>query len=225
MDLESRRDLQLLDALEHDSALTQRTLAARLGIALGLTNLYLKRLIRKGYIKGVSARPNRLLYLITPRGLARKARLTMEFMEYSLDLFRDAREHVRRNLDGRVAWQKRVAIYGTGEAAELAFLVLREVGLDPIAIFDAKSGGRFLGMPVVGIATHHEVEFDTLIVGTLDKAKKTAHELIRHGVPAEKLLLLRPDVAVPRAHAASGSAAAVAWSAPARKSTILKAPR
>ena len=57
MDLESRRDLQLLEALDQDNTVTQRTLAMRLGIALGLTNLYLKRLIRKGYVKCVSGSP------------------------------------------------------------------------------------------------------------------------------------------------------------------------
>jgi DNA-binding Lrp family transcriptional regulator len=197
MDIESQRDLRLLDALEQDSALTQRTLADRLGIALGLTNLYLKRLIRKGYVKGVSTSPNRLKYLITPRGLARKARLAVEFMEYSLDLYRDARKHVRVNLDGRVVHQNRVAIYGTGEAAELAYLVLRELGLEPAAVFDERAGGRFLGLPVRAISEHADVEFETLIVGTLDKAKKTSQELIKRGVPPEKLLLLRADVAVP----------------------------
>ena len=197
MDIESQRDLQLLDAIEQEAALTQRTLAARLGIALGLTNLYLKRLIRKGYIKCVSTRPNRMRYLITPRGLALKARLTMVFMEYSLDLYRDARRHLRRSLDGQVERQKRVAIYGTGEAAELAYLVLRELGLEPAVVFDVQGGGRFLGVTVWNIGEHEQVEYDALIVGTLDKAKKTAQELIRRGVPHEKLLLLRTDVVVP----------------------------
>lgn len=197
MNIESQRDLRLLDALEHDSTPTQRTLSDRLGIALGLTNLYLKRLISKGYVKGVSTRTNRLKYFITPRGLARKARLTMEFMEYSLDLYRDARRQVRINLDGRVARQKRVAIYGTGEAAELAYLVLRELGLEPVAVFDQNPGGSFLGIPVRGIDDHAAVDFDTLIVGTLDKAKKTAHEIIKRGVEPDKLLVLRADVAVP----------------------------
>ena len=67
MDVESRRDLQLLEALEQASTITQRTLATRLGIALGLTNLYLKRLIRKGYVKCVTVAPNRLVYSLTPR--------------------------------------------------------------------------------------------------------------------------------------------------------------
>ena len=85
MDVESRRDLQLLEALEQESRITQRSLAIRLGIALGLTNLYLKRLIRKGYVKCVTVAPNRLVYSLTPRGMVRKGRLTYEFMKYSLD--------------------------------------------------------------------------------------------------------------------------------------------
>ena len=68
MDVESRRDLQLLEALEQQSTITQRTLATRLGIALGLTNLYLKRLIRKGYVKCVTVAPE------PPRVLAHPAR-------------------------------------------------------------------------------------------------------------------------------------------------------
>jgi hypothetical protein len=207
MDLESRRDLELLLAVEQDAHVTQRSLASRLGIALGLTNIYLKRLVRKGYIKCVTTSPNRLMYVITPRGLARKARLTMEFMQYSLDLYRDARRHLRRSLDGRVGGLQRVAIYGTGDAAELAFLVLRELGLEPTAVFDTEAGGRFLGLEVQNIADHAAARFDLLIVATLDKAKKTALELVRLGVPADKLLLLRADVSVPRAASNGGGAA------------------
>ena len=82
MDLEAHRDLQLLEAVEQDARVTQRTLANKLGIALGLTNLYLKRLVRKGYIKCVNVQSNRITYLITPSGIVEKARLTYEFMPH-----------------------------------------------------------------------------------------------------------------------------------------------
>src|SRR4029079_15187150 len=118
MDVESRRDLQLLEALEQESRISQRSLGGRLGIALGLTNLYLKRLIRKGYVKCVTVPPNRLVYSLTPKGVSRKARLTYEFMKYSLDFYRDARQHLRRSLAQAVTRQQRVALYGTGDAAE-----------------------------------------------------------------------------------------------------------
>ena len=95
MDIEARRHLRLLEAVEEDSRVTQRGLAAKLGIALGLTNIYLKRLVRKGYIKCVNVQSNRLSYLITPRGIAEKVRLTYEFMDYSLHLYGEVRQHLR----------------------------------------------------------------------------------------------------------------------------------
>src|SRR5437667_11468165 len=94
MDVESRRELTVLKAVEQDRHLTQRSLAAKLGIALGLTNIYLKRLIRKGYIKCINVQSNRLLYLITPQGITEKTRLTYEFMDYSLQLYRQVRQHL-----------------------------------------------------------------------------------------------------------------------------------
>ena len=197
MDVESRRDLQLLEALEHESTLTQRTLASRLGIALGLTNLYLKRLIRKGYVKCVTVSPNRLVYSLTPKGMARKARLTYEFMRYSLDFYRDARQHLRRSLKLAVPRQKRVAIYGTGDAAELVFLLLRDMGLELTAVFGPEVERPFLGLPVQAIADHVNVTYDVLIVAVLERPAGTAKLLRQSGVPDDKVLMLRSDAAPP----------------------------
>jgi DNA-binding MarR family transcriptional regulator len=204
MDVESRRDLQLLEALEQDASITQRSLATRLGIALGLTNLYLKRLIRKGYVKCVTVAPNRLVYSLTPRGVARKARLTYEFMKYSLDFYRDVRQHLRRSLALAVVRQKRVAIYGTGDAAELVFLLLKDMGLDLVAVF-GDGEGRFLGFPVCPIATQGNVTYDVLIVAVLERPAGTVKRLKQAGVPAEKLMMLQPAPAAPPAPAAEAS--------------------
>jgi DNA-binding MarR family transcriptional regulator len=193
MELESRRDLQLLEALEREATITQRTLASRLGMALGLTNLYLRRLVRKGYVKCVTVSPNRLVYSLTPRGVARKARLTYEFMKYSLDFYRDARQHLRRSLVDAVAEQKHVAIFGTGDAAELVFLLVRDMGLELVAVFDAEREGRFLGLPVHPIADHHNVAYDVLVVAVLERPAGTAKLLAQMGVAPEKILMLRPD--------------------------------
>jgi DNA-binding MarR family transcriptional regulator len=196
MDVESRRDLQLLEAIERESTVTQRTLAERLGIALGLTNLYLKRLIRKGYVKCVTVAPNRLVYLVTPRGVARKARLTYEFMKYSLDFYRDARQHLRHSLAAAVAERQRIALYGTGDAAELVFLLLKEMGLELVAVFGEADGkASFLGFPVRGIEEQGQVVYDVLVVAILERPAGTARRLREAGVPQDKLLMLRPGPA------------------------------
>jgi len=191
MDNEARRHLRLLEAVEEDSRVTQRGLATKLGIALGLTNIYLKRLARKGYIKCVNVQSNRLSYLITPRGIAEKARLTYEFIDYSLHLYSEVRHHLRGVLQECAVSGCRVAIFGQGEAAELAYLSLKEFRLEPIAIFDREGGDHFLGMPVRPIADHEQVPYDLIVVATLDSSGEQWANLIRDGIPAAKLLPLR----------------------------------
>lgn len=193
MDVEARRELTVLDAIERDQHVTQRTLAAKLGIALGLTNLYLKRLIRKGYVKCTNLQSNRLLYLITPQGIAEKSRLTYVFMDYSLHLYREVRQHLTEVLRPcREDGMSRIAVFGTGEAAELAYLSLKEQGLEPVAIFAIDGGGTFLGMPIRGLDECSLITFDRLIVATLDKPDPLVEQLVRAGIPIEKLLTLEP---------------------------------
>src|SRR5262249_47566139 len=204
MDLEAHRDLQLLEAVEKDARVTQRTLASKLGIALGLTNIYLKRLVRKGYIKCVNVQSNRISYLITPRGIAEKARLTYEFMDYSLHLYGEVRQHLRAALQECAAANRRVAIYGRGEAAEIASLSLKEYGLEPVAVFDVDGGQEFLGMPVRPIGEHDQIAYDLMIVATLESSGQKVDALIKDGVPPDKLFPLRREVA-PRRSARSGN--------------------
>ena len=191
LDIEAHRDLKLLEAVEEDSRVTQRTLATKLGIALGLTNIYLRRLVRKGYIKCVNVQSNRITYLITPRGIAEKVRLTYEFMDYSLHLYGEVRQHLRGVLQECAAAGRRVAIYGRGEAAELAYLSLRESGLEPVAIFDGDGGQEFLGLPVRPVREHEDVTYDLMIVATLDRPEPQLTMLVNLGVPRAKLFPLR----------------------------------
>jgi DNA-binding MarR family transcriptional regulator len=191
------RDLRLLSAIAEGTPLTQRALAERLGVALGLANLCLKRLARKGYIKVVhfNDRPaarKRLRYLLTPKGLAEKSRLTYEHMVYSLHLYRRTRQTLRESL-GRLtaAGLERVAFYGTGEAAELAYLTLRELGREPVAVFGPEAGGRFLGFPVRPLAELAAHEYDAVVAATFEPPEATVEMLVRRGVPPAKCVTLR----------------------------------
>jgi DNA-binding MarR family transcriptional regulator len=192
MDLEARRNLQALEAIAEDERITQRTLSTKLGIALGLTNVYLKRLVRKGYVKCVNVQSNRLRYLLTPTGIAEKTRLTYEYMEYSLFLYRQVRHHLRTVLEPCVLdHRRRVAVYGTGEAAELAYLSITELGLELVAVFDGRAAGRFLGQPIRDIEDHRQVEFDLLLVASLERSEPIVERLIQLGVERERLVTLR----------------------------------
>jgi DNA-binding MarR family transcriptional regulator len=201
MERHVERDLEILTAISEGAPLTQRDLAQRLGVALGLTNLYLKRLAKKGFIKITEfphkpAARKRLQYLLTPRGLVEKTRLTYEHMAYSLRLYRRARATLRGSLDQlSQEGMKRIALYGTGEAAELAYLALREFGLEPIGIFAREGGGAFLGFPVRAVRELTEEEFDGVILATFDRPEQPVAELTALGLPPAKLFTLRRPVA------------------------------
>ena len=95
---ETERQLRILEALEHNPDVTQAGLAAQLGVAVGSVNWYLKRLIHKGYVKAKQMERRRLKYFVTPQGLALKARLTSEYMQYSLRVYRELRQAAREAL-------------------------------------------------------------------------------------------------------------------------------
>lgn len=203
------RDLEILTAVGEGRPLTQRALAQRLGVALGLTNLYLKRLVRKGYIKIVdfprkpSAR-KRLRYLLTPRGIAEKSRLTYEHVAYSLNLYRRARQTLRESLSLLPEnGLKRVALYGTGEAAELAYLTLKEFGLEPVGVFSREADDHFLGFPVRAVPELAAEEFDQIILATFERLEEHVAELVRLGLPREKILTLRRVASAAEANGAS----------------------
>ncbi|HZS84282.1 MAG TPA: winged helix-turn-helix transcriptional regulator [Stellaceae bacterium] len=115
--------VSLLAAVEESSTITQRSLARRLGIALGLTNAYLRRCIAKGFIKITHAPANRYRYYLTPKGFAEKSRLTANYLAYSFDFLRRARADYEAlfRICAERGW-RRVALCGAGELADLAML-------------------------------------------------------------------------------------------------------
>jgi DNA-binding MarR family transcriptional regulator len=201
MERRGERDLEILTAIEEGLPLTQRALAERLGVALGLTNLYVKRLARKGYIKIVEfpkkpAARKRLRYLLTPRGMAEKTRLTYEHMAYSLNLYRRARRTLRQSLGGLAdGLAKRIALCGVGEAAEVAYLTLKELGLEPLGVFAPTADGPFLGYPVRALEDLAAEEFDVVIVATFERPEPLVAELARLGLPPSRIVTLRGPAA------------------------------
>jgi DNA-binding MarR family transcriptional regulator len=129
----------------------QRTLAKELGIALGMTNSYVKRCVRKGLIKISEIPPNRYAYYLTPQGFTEKTRLTAEYLSDSLTFFRRARAQYDEIYQkcGDAGW-RHLALAGTGELAEIAILSAREhdVVLQGV-IAKGKPGESLLGLPIV----------------------------------------------------------------------------
>lgn len=194
MDQASQRELKILTEIAEQENVTQRGLSKNLGIALGLTNLYLKRLAHKGYIKITTIPPNRLKYLITPQGFAAKTLLTYEYMTLSLVLYKQTRRTLSEALRPLVTdGVKRFGLIGVGEAAELAYLSLREFGVEPVAVYAEPAGGTFLGLPVLTTADLANAQVDRLIIASFSPTSDTQLADLLRVVPREKLIFLGRD--------------------------------
>ena len=79
-----QNQFQILKSLEQDSSPTQRQLSNNLGVSLGKVNYCIKSLIEKGFIKVDNFRNNKnkiqYSYLLTPKGIEEKAKLTLGFI-------------------------------------------------------------------------------------------------------------------------------------------------
>jgi DNA-binding MarR family transcriptional regulator len=118
----------LLEAIEQNPDVTQASLATRLGVAVGTVNWHLKRLVAKGYVKVKRAERKKLRYIITPEGIALRARLTVAYVENSMQLYREVRDRARTALlklkaDGFES----ITIQGNGDIADVCRLTCIEL--------------------------------------------------------------------------------------------------
>ncbi len=171
------RDLytrEILDRIEQREGVTQRQIAGDLEIALGLTNLLIKRVVSKGWVKVVNVKPNRFAYLITPAGIREKTRITREYLNNTVRLYTETRERLRSSLSGlSCSWsdadieaaggvpEKRIVFYGAGEVAEIGYISLQGLDLELVGVVDDRKGGRqFFNHPVHTAAALKRNELD-----------------------------------------------------------------
>jgi DNA-binding MarR family transcriptional regulator len=189
----SRITLGLLEAVERGDASTQRRLAADLGIALGLVNIYLKRCIKKGLVKVSEAPARRYAYYLTPQGFAEKTRLTAEYLSWSLTFFRHARSSCTKVFEeaSRRGW-KRVALAGAGDLADIARICATDRMIEVALIIDATLGPESAGqIPVKREIGAHAGEIDGIVITGVDDAQ-AYYEAAVEAVGAGRVLA--PDV-------------------------------
>ena len=126
----TKRDLVILEHIEQDPDITQADMASQLEVAVGTINWHLKRLIEKGYVKVSRAERKKLKYIITPEGIALRARLTFDYIQNQFNLYRLVRERVGKTLDEvKAAGIHSIHIEGNGDVAEVCRLTCLEHNL------------------------------------------------------------------------------------------------
>ena len=165
------RELEILERLEGNGHLTQRDLSKEVGIALGLVNHLLKKMVKKGWIKIKNIDSKKIRYLITPEGAREKSSLLYKRVESTIHFYLDA----KRVIKDKVIHLKKegiedVSIYGVNHISEVLFIVLKELGLELVCVVDDnKEGEEWFGYDVIGMDQFVKSNTTALILASFDK--------------------------------------------------------
>jgi DNA-binding MarR family transcriptional regulator len=173
---ESMRDLQFLEELEKTPNLSQRELSNKFGIALGVTNACLKRMVRRGWIRLTKVPPRRIGYYLTPKGFAEKARLTMTFFSYNIHHYSNLKAVITEKLlEMASQGVKRVIFWGVSDEMEITYVTLQGTEMELVAIVDdddGVNGKNILGEKIKSPDAIDSLKPDAiLITSILDKER------------------------------------------------------
>jgi DNA-binding MarR family transcriptional regulator len=176
-------ELKILEHVEEKPDLPRRVAASKLGVSVKLAHKLLTGLVERGLLHVKKENPRRWLYFLTPQGVAEKARLTREFIEFSLEFYREARRRsaqVCRDLSE--AGLRQIAFLGLGELAEIAYLGVQEWGLELVDVFDREQVGKeFFGCTVRPLAEVSDSPAESVIV----TAFHPTHPMTPHFLPGQ----------------------------------------
>lgn len=192
MDTQDIRTLKLLEEIDKDYTQSQRDLSNKLDISLGLVNSFVKRLANKGYFKITTIPKNRVKYILTPKGVVEKTRLTYQYLQYSFELYRGARRNLQKHFNGLVAQGvKRIVFYGVSEIAEIAHISLQETAIKMVAIVDEKRVGKiFLGNVVKDPRVLGSLSFDRILITSMNKDDSQLEKILKKGIAQSKIVML-----------------------------------
>ncbi len=192
MEKEDLNILRLMREIDRDGSSSQRELSRRLNISLGLVNTFLKRLINKGYFKVKTMPRNRVKYFLTPSGIARKSKLTLEFLQYSLHFYDDIKGlilNIYKVMEHKNVRQ--VLFFGAGEVAELAYLYLQQTNIQLSGIIDdQRKGEKFFRYEIRGSENIFDLSWDVILITSLEDKEEKIEDLIMKGINREKVITI-----------------------------------
>jgi DNA-binding MarR family transcriptional regulator len=168
---------------------SQRELSRRLNISLGLVNTFLRRLVNKGYFKVKTMPRNRVKYFLTPEGLARKSRLTVEYLRFSMNFYKDIKSLLLKKFSEMEQNQVgSILFFGAGEVAELAYLYLQLTGIRLVGIVDEeRKEDTFFGMPITDLDRVEQSDWDMILLTRLDRTDEDIRTLLGRWVTVDRI--------------------------------------
>src|SRR4030042_3910092 len=131
------RELSLLQELEKNPIVSQRALSNKFGIALGVTNACLKRMVRRGWIRITSLNHHKIGYFLTPKGFAEKTKLRLHLISWTVQHYSTLKDIIGvKLLEMQKKGAERIVFYGVSDEMEIAYITLQGLNLKLVGIVE-----------------------------------------------------------------------------------------
>ena len=170
------RQLLILEDLDQNLNVSQRSLAEHIGMAVSLVNRCIRSFIKEGYVQVLNPNVRPYAYCLTPSGREYRRRLSHQHYRSVLGSFRDVQERIRRRLrEIKRKGVSRLVFYGSGDVMETTYPLAKSLGLEMVGVVDddpAKQGATRGTMVVQPPASIRELDPDAVLITTFRHARE-----------------------------------------------------
>lgn len=179
----------LLEAIGEDKSISQRDLARKLKISLGLVNLVINKLLIEGLFKTSKRSNNRIRYSLNPKGITKKTELSRKYFSYLMGYYKEMKKRISDFLaELSKSGKRKIILYGADELCEIVCIVIGDNHLCEVEIIDDnKAGRRLCGIAVSETNIIKTSNYDAIILLNVENASYYYNELVNRGVPSNKI--------------------------------------
>jgi len=124
----TERELKVINEVSKNVNLTQRQISRKVGMSLGMVNIILKKLARKGYVKARQLNGKKIQYILTPRGFAEKARRSYLYFLRTIASVKKIKGEIQEIIQKEYEkGQRSFIILGRGELGDIVEISLRDL--------------------------------------------------------------------------------------------------
>lgn len=189
------KEYKILDLIEKDPYVTQRTLSDSIGASVSMINAYLEKYEKNGYLNRVHLTNKNVEYHISKKGIERKKLLNIEYLKSSYLIYSSAKENILLFLNQIIEKGfKKILLYGAGEVAEIMLQVINDnknLPLEVLAVIDddANKQGKFImNIPIICNSSIKEIDHDGILISIFKYKVDIYSKLITMGYKKEKII-------------------------------------
>jgi DNA-binding MarR family transcriptional regulator len=175
------KELSLLQELEKNPVISQRELSNRFGIALGVTNACIKRMVRRGWVRITGLNQRRIEYYLTPKGFAEKTKLTVDLISWTVQHYITLKDLIgKKLLEMQGEGVERLVFYGVSDEMEIAYITLQGLNLKLIGIVedDEKYRPQFIfGYELEPVSRVQELKPEGILISSLTENERKIERL------------------------------------------------